>query len=232
MDPYRRRLTLRLAGLIPLVAACGRDITFEWETSINTDTVAEPIPLPEPDRAGGPTLTDVLRQRRSVRTYADRALSDAELGQLLWAAQGITHERGFRTAPSAGATYPLELYVARADGLYQYRPQSHSLARVGRRDLRRSLAAAGLDQECLREAAVIVIICAVPARTEPRYGERAHRYVQLEAGHACQNLLLQAVALGLGAVPVGAFYDQRVGDLLSLPQGEQPLYLVPVGALA
>ncbi|NPV08006.1 MAG: SagB/ThcOx family dehydrogenase [Anaerolineae bacterium] len=195
----------------------------------HTAAEAEPTPLPPPDTASGLPLTQTLARRRSLRQYSARELTDEEVGQLLWAAQGITDDRGFRTAPSAGATYPLELYLATRRGLFHYRPAGHQLARLQERDLRGDLAAAGLNQTCIRDAPAVFVVAAVYGRTSPRYGARAERYVHLEAGHACQNLLLQAEALGLGGVPVGAFEDERVARLLGLPSGETPLYLVPVG---
>ncbi|MGC8875330.1 MAG: SagB/ThcOx family dehydrogenase, partial [Chloroflexia bacterium] len=152
-----------------------------------------------------------------------------EIAQLLWAAQGITDPRGFRTAPSAGALYPLELYLALPEGWYHYRPEGHLLELLGEEDLRPLLWEAGLRQGALREAPAIFVVVAVPARTEAKYGARALRYVQLEAGHAAQNLLLQATALGLGAVPIGAFDDAAVRRALRLPPDTLPLYLIPVG---
>jgi SagB-type dehydrogenase family enzyme len=176
------------------------------------------------------SLEEALARRRSVREFSNKALSDQELSQLLWAAQGITHPEGLRTAPSAGALYPLELYVANAAGLYRYDPQRHELQRRSERDLRPSLCRAAQEQESVREAPVVFVITAIYARTAQKYGQdRSPRYAHLEAGHAAQNLLLQAVALGLGAVPVGAFHDDLVQKVLALPVEEQPLYLIPTG---
>jgi SagB-type dehydrogenase family enzyme len=187
-------------------------------------------PLPPPSLSGGKSLEETLAQRRSVRAFDDEPLELAELGQLLWAAQGVTDERGFRTAPSAGALYPLEIYVATADGIYQYRPDGHQLLVFTRDDARSSLYQAALRQEPVRQAPAVVVVTAVYERTASKYGdERTLRYVHLEAGHAAQNLLLEAVALGLGAVPIGAFQDEQVQAALQLPADHQPLYLIPVG---
>jgi SagB-type dehydrogenase family enzyme len=186
------------------------------------------IRLPEPRRQGTMSLEAALAARHSTRTLTRDSLDLADVGQLLWAAQGITHDEGKRTAPSAGATYPLELYVATADGLFQYRPNGHSVTRVTARDLRRAIRQAGGGQDAL-DAPAIFAFAAVPARTAARYGERAMRYVQIEIGHAGQNLLLEAVALGLGAVPVGAFSDADLHRVLGLPADCAVLYLVPVG---
>jgi SagB-type dehydrogenase family enzyme len=187
-------------------------------------------PLPPPALAGDTSLEELLTQRRSVRQFDDLPLTVAELGQLLWAAQGITNERGFRTAPSAGALYPLEVYVATVNGVFHYDPHNHQLNIVSRDDARMDLYQAALSQDPVRQAPAIFIVTAVYERTAQKYGdERTPRYVHLEAGHAAQNLLLQAVALGLGAVPIGAFHDEEIQKALELPADHQPLYLIPVG---
>ena len=175
------------------------------------------------------SLDEALASRRSVREFTSEPLSLEQVSQLLWAAQGITADWGGRTAPSAGALYPLEVYVATAEGLSHYLPDGHRLETVSGTDLREALARAALGQTQVSDAPVVFVISAVTARTAEKYGDRAERYVQLEAGHACQNLLLEAVALGLGAVPTGAFSDDAVRDVLGFPEGDHPLYLVPVG---
>lgn len=186
--------------------------------------------LPEPDLDGAVSLERALASRRSVRSFADRPLSLAEIGQILWAAQGVTDATGHRTTPSAGATYPLELDVVTADGVARYLPDEHALAWRGDADLRWALRLAALDQSSVGDAPVVIVVSVVVDRTAARYGdERAERYVRLEAGHAAQNVLLQAAAMGLGAVPVGAFVDSEVHRLLALADGEAPLYLIPVG---
>jgi SagB-type dehydrogenase family enzyme len=152
------------------------------------------------------------------------------------AAQGITSEaRSYRAAPSAGATYPLEIYVATGrvnrlrPGLYRYVPADHSLLLVSEGDLREELAAAALNQQMLRNAPVSFIIAADYERTAGRYGERAERYVHIEVGHAAQNLNLQAISLGLGSVMVGAFNDSNIKSIMKFPDNEDPLYILPVG---
>lgn len=191
---------------------------------------AEKISLPAPARTGRMSLEEALARRRSVREFAAKTLSLEELSQLLWSAQGITHPDGLRTAPSAGALYPLELYVATPSGFVHYDPKRHELQRCSERDLRKELSRAALDQEAVRDAPAVFVFAAVFERTSKKYGEaRTPRYVHMEAGHAAQNLLLQAVALGLGGVPVGAFSDAQVSSVLSLPADHRPLYLVPVG---
>jgi SagB-type dehydrogenase family enzyme len=192
---------------------------------------AERIALPPPDRAGGMTLAASLARRRSVRAFATRALSRAELGQVLWAAQGEADARdGARTAPSAGALYPLVVYAATAEGVFRYVVEEHALERVSGRDLRVDLAAAALGQAEVAEAPCVLVFGAVVTRTTRKYGERGERYAYMEAGHAAQNALLAATALGLAAYPVGAFEDARVVQVLKLGRSEAPLYLVPVGA--
>lgn len=186
--------------------------------------------LPTPAREGQLSLEGALERRRSIRDFSDEPLTDAELSQLLWAAQGVTDPRGYRTAPSAGALYPLEVYVATADGFYHYAPGPHDLTQLTDRDLRPALHEAALFQDAIIEAPAVFVMAAVYERTAKKYGaERSPRYVHLEAGHAAQNLLLQAVALDLGSVPIGAFHDSQVQEVLSLPADHQPLYLIPVG---
>jgi SagB-type dehydrogenase family enzyme len=188
------------------------------------------VRLPDPLRHGRLSLEEAIAARRSVREFRDGLLDARQLSALLWATQGIVHPDGLRTAPSAGALYPLEVYVALADGLHHYEPRGHLLASRRPEDVRDRLYRAALRQECVREAAAVFAIAAVARRTERKYGaDRALRYVDLEVGHAAQNLLLQAAALGLGAVPVGAYEDDEVDRILGLPHGETVRYLVPVG---
>lgn len=190
------------------------------------------VKIPAARPSGAVLLEEALTRRRSAREFSARPLDAAQVAQLLWAAQGVTSTAGGRTAPSAGALYPLEVYVAKPDGVFHYLPATHSMVRTGNDDVRPALCKAALGQEAVRQAAAVFVITGVVARTQQKYGARALRYVCLEAGHAAQNLLLQATALGLGAVPIGAFEDDAVGRLLSLPAGETPLYLVPVGHTA
>jgi SagB-type dehydrogenase family enzyme len=176
------------------------------------------------------SLEQAFLRRRSIREFTAQPLTAAELSQLCWAAQGITDSSGLRTAPSAGALYPLELYVATRAGLDHYEPNGHRLLRLSEADLRPALSRAAFGQAAVADAPAVFVIAAVAARTAAKYGAaRAERYVQLEAGHAAQTLLLEAVAQGLGGVPVGAFDDAAVGGALQLPRGVAPLYLMPVG---
>lgn len=188
------------------------------------------IQLPRPARSGVVSLEEALSQRRSTREFAPGPLTERQLSQLLWAAQGITSPEGLRTAPSAGALYPLEIYVVLPVGFYHYDPARHCLDRISADDLRPALYDAALAQQAVREAETVFVMAGVYERTAQKYGtSRSRRYVHLEAGHAAQNLLLEAVALGLGAVPIGAFHDTEVQKALSLPRNHQPLYLIPSG---
>lgn len=207
--------------------------TFAATTEGVTEAAAPGVDLPTP-KAGAMSLEESIRHRRSVRDFSDEALTLAEISALMWAAQGITAP-GHRTAPSAGATYPLEIYLAAgnvetlAAGVYRYLPERHRLERVSEGDIRQRLSDAAVNQEWMNSAPVVAAIAAVFDRTAARYGRRAERYVDLEAGHAAQNLLLETTVLGLGATPVGAFDDAEVSRLLQLPVGETPLYLIPLG---
>ena len=193
------------------------------------------IALPAPAITGNHSLEALLQQRRSVREYPDVALSLADIGQLLWAAQGITHSGGYRTAPSAGALYPLELYVVvghvhgLANGIYHYHPKGHYLEKTTAGDEREALAEAALSQSSVEQAAAVIVFTAVYARTEKKYGKRAQRYVQIEVGHAAENLFLQAESLGLATVVVGAFDDHEIARVLRTPADQEPVLLMPIG---
>lgn len=196
------------------------------------------VKLPIPETAGTMSVEEAIQRRRSIRSYADEPLRLQDISQLMWAAQGITDPaRNLRAAPSAGATYPLEVYVVvgnncvteLAEGFYYYDPYKHQLVYILKGDLRSSLAEATLGQGWVREAPINIVIATVYERTTGRYGERGIRYVYMEAGHVGQNLYLQAEARGLGMVVVGAFHDDQVHGLLQLPKDQKPLYIIPVG---
>lgn len=211
-------------SVIPGGVGCGQNAASESQRH-----PAE-VALPAPQTEGEVSVEEALARRRSVRRFGSRDLTPEQISQLAWAAQGITEPtRGLRTAPSAGATYPLELYLVKGDGVYHYVPQGHKLRQLSGEDKRADLAAAALGQAWVRQAAVNFVIAAVYQRTSTRYGERAERYVHMEAGHVAQNLHLEAVALGLGSVPIGAFRDQSVSKVLELPSEQAPIYIIPVG---
>ncbi len=193
--------------------------------------------LPEPRDRSDVSLEEAISRRRSVRAYKSGPLTLNEMAQLVWAAQGTTSQDNLRAAPSAGATYPLETYVAVGDvvglepGLYRYDPASHSVSMVKEGEVRSELSEASLSQSCVRDAAIVIVLSAIYERTTGSYGERGSMYVHMDVGHAAQNVLLQSAALGLGAVPVGAFRTRTIAQLLGLRETEVPLYLLPVGRL-
>jgi len=199
----------------------------------------ETLPLPTPRLNGPLSVEGALMARRSVREFGTDAVALNEVAQLLWAAQGISdsHHLGLRTAPSAGALYPLEVVLLAgavsglAPGVYRYLPHSHALRPVADGDRRASLAKAALGQAWIAEAACALVLAAVYRRTTSKYGERGERYVHMEVGHVGQNVYLQARALGLGTTMVGAFRDQEVHTVLRLETDEAPLAILPIGRL-
>lgn len=216
-----------------------------------------PIPLPEPRLDGRVSVEQALSQRRSIRRYATASLQLADLGQLMWAAQGVTQPMeepppgfswewrgGMRTAPSAGALYPLELYAVIGDveelepGVYQYLPAEHALARVASPDpppasapddRREALSGAALRQLAIRNAPTVLVLAGVVERTAAKYGDRAERYVHIEVGAAAQNVYLECESLELGTVFIGAFDDEAVAGVLGLPGDERVYGMMPIG---
>ena len=187
------------------------------------------VNLPEPNQDSSISLEKAIIKRRSRRKFVSKALTLEQIGQLCWAAQGQEAPSHYRNAPSAGATYPLELLVVNCDGLFQYSPAKHSLQRLTDRDLRAELTLAAWGQQFIEAAPLTLVFAAQFSRTTGHYGQRGIRYVYMEAGHAAQNVHLQAEALGLGSVAVGAFNDNSVSKVLSLPDYLEPLYMVTVG---
>ncbi|MBM4446480.1 MAG: SagB/ThcOx family dehydrogenase [Chloroflexi bacterium] len=183
------------------------------------------------------SLEELLQQRRSIREYIDAPLTQDEVMKLLWAGQGITSARGFRTAPSAGALYPLEIYLVAgnvdnlAPGIYKYNPVKNDLTLVKEGDARAILASASLGQRSVADGAIDIVIAAVYERTQIKYGPRGERYVHIEVGHAAQNICLQATALGLGLVTIGAFDDAAIAKIIGMSSDEAPLYVMPVGRI-
>ncbi|MCK4340324.1 MAG: SagB/ThcOx family dehydrogenase [Phycisphaerae bacterium] len=179
---------------------------------------------------GRMSLEEAIATRRSVREFGDKLLTLEQLSQLCWAGQGITDPRDrFRAAPSAGALYPIELYIVTANGVDHYEPKNHLLERRLVGDVRCSLQRATLDQEAISNAPACVVVAAVVQRTARKYGGRAERYCFIEAGHIAQNILLQATALHLAGVPIGAFEDEKVATVLKLPKDHRVIYLLPIG---
>ena len=196
------------------------------------------IYLPSPSLKGEMSLEEAITRRRSIRHFAPQPISQSQLSQILWSAQGISDNRWqYRTVPSAGATYPLEIFAVCGSncveqvgaGVYHYNIDSHSLSLHHKGDVRLGLASATLDEKCIYEAPIDIVICAVYERTLRRYGARGERYVHIEVGHAGQNIYLQATALGLATVAIGAFHDEEVREVLRLDKQTVPLYIMPVG---
>ena len=193
------------------------------------------VQLPGPRTEGPVSLEKSLLGRRSIRQWADDALKLQDVSQLLWAAQGVTDARGLRTAPSAGALYPLEIYLVAGHvdrlpaGVYHCRVRQNELSPVSAGDARKDLYQMALRQGAVASAPATFVICAVYQRMTGKYGDRGIRYVHMEAGHSAQNLSLQAVALNLASVAIGAFDDRQVHRLLQLAGDETALYLIPVG---
>jgi SagB-type dehydrogenase family enzyme len=195
------------------------------------------VKLPRPELEGKVSLEEAIAKRRSVRRYRTEPLTLSQLSQVLWSAQGITAGGELRAAPSAGATYPLELFAfvgkqaidGLEAGIYHYEVDSHSLVCSQRGDLRRELARAALDQGFIVSAPVDIVICAIYTRTSYTYGRRGERYVHMEVGHVGENIHLQAVALGLATVEVGAFDDEEVRKVLDVDERIKPLYIMPLG---
>lgn len=217
------------------IAALAASLTFgcasEAPESVldRTQRFDEVVELPAPDLTGQMPLEATLAQRRSDREFLPTELAMATIGQLFWAGQGITDDRGYRTAPSAGALYPLELYAVTASDISHYLPEGHRVERRSDPGALAGLADAAFDQDYVGTAPVVFVVIGVAARTAAEYGALADGFVEREAGHATQNMLLQATALGLAAVPVGGFDPADVAEQLALPAGHEVLYLVPVG---
>lgn len=199
------------------------------------DGRTEDVTLPAPSYSSRIPVETALQQRRSHRKYLDQPVSLAEASQLLWAAQGVTSKRGYRTSPSAGALYPLEVYLIAGHvtdlpaGVYKYRPHTHTLVKTAIGDLRPDLTSAALGQRSVKDGAIVLVLAAVYERTTAKYGRRGVRYVHMEVGHAAQNVYLQATSLGLGTVFIGAFADDGVKDVLKMPDEEHPLGVMPIG---
>ncbi|MDD3581081.1 MAG: SagB/ThcOx family dehydrogenase [Desulfobacca sp.] len=196
------------------------------------------VNLPAPSLKGRVSVEEALQARRTVRRFAHRALSLTQLSQLLWAADGVTDpRRGYRSAPSAGALYPLDLYVAVGErsvadlppGVYHYLPDRQGLELITKGDIRKELARAALYQSWMAEAPIMVVITAEYARCTQKYGQRGLLYTHIEVGHVGQNLFLQAEALSLGAGIVGAFENQAVSQIMGLPPAQEPLLIMPIG---
>jgi SagB-type dehydrogenase family enzyme len=235
----RRKLLKNLAGIGSASVVAAFSILTISKLRMREEGLTaegELIRLPEPKKKSSLSIEEAIESRRSRRSYTDDPVLLKDISQLCWAAQGITELRtGFRAAPSAGALYPLEVFLVvgnsdLAAGIYHYLCREHTLQRVKKGDYRRQLCEASLGQEWVEEAALDFVITAIYDRTTRKYGERGReRYVHMEAGHAAQNIYLQAESLGLGTVTIGAFYDDQVREVISAPSEYMPLYVMPIG---
>ena len=199
------------------------------------ESLEKTVKLPPPRLKSSTSIEAVLQKRRSVRDYTNVQLSLSEISQLLWSAQGITNQEGYRTAPSAGALFPLEIYLLVNNvenlqtGVYKFNPINHELKLWFEGNIKTELCNSALGQDSITQSAASIIITAVFERVTSKYGKRGITYVHMEAGHAAQNVHLQAEALNIGTVIIGAFDDEKVKKILCLPQDEQPLCIMPVG---
>lgn len=196
------------------------------------------VALPKPLASGGMSVEEAIAKRRSIRDYAPRPMTTDKLSQVLWAAQGITDaEDGFRAAPSAGALYPLELYISVREGgvveiqpgVYRYGADKHAITLIRSGDCSPQLEAAAYGQEQVGQAAVSIVVAGVLERASSKYGDRAAQYVFQESGHAAENVYLQSTALGLGTVVMGAFDEDQVRRAIGLRANEKPLCIMPIG---
>jgi SagB-type dehydrogenase family enzyme len=194
--------------------------------------IMKEIKLPPAKATGQMPLEEAIQKRKSVRKYSAKELTSEQVAQILWAANGANpRTKSFvaRNVPSAGGVFPMAVYLLDKNGLYRYQPLTHSLALIKEGDKRKELAEAALGHGFIEKVPVNLVITADVAKCAQRYGDRAQRYTDIEAGHIGQNVSLQAVALGLGTVMVGAFNDEAVKEVLALPANEAPLYIIPVG---
>ena len=229
------RFAILIAGLIIAVNFYCQD---NREQTTMQKTNGDIIQLPVPKLQSETSVEEALNKRRSIRNYTKKPLSLEEVSQILWAAQGITEKNyGLRTSPSAGALYPLEVYLVTAnvkdisEGIYKYNPLNHSIKKIDNGYKRVEISNASLKQEAIGECSALVIITAIYERTSVKYGDRAERYVHMEVGHAGQNIYLQAVSLGIGTVMMGAFHDDALKKTLKLPANEFPLAIYPMGKI-
>jgi SagB-type dehydrogenase family enzyme len=226
-----RKILLWLGAILILFPTAGCAKSQNPPVGGNDSSLALPTPLYDSQTS----VEQALQARRSVRAYSLEPLTLAEVSQLLWAAQGLTHPDGLRTAPSAGALYPLDIYLLVGNvmglpaGVYHYQPRDHTLILIGAGDKHQDLYEAALRQSPVKDAAIVFVISAVYERTTGKYGQRGIRYVHMEVGHAAQNVYLQAESLDLGTVFIGAFHEDEVKAILQMSEEETPLGLMPVG---
>ncbi|MDR3492394.1 MAG: SagB/ThcOx family dehydrogenase [Gammaproteobacteria bacterium] len=224
-----KKLIFALIVLFILTGVIGYVMKTKLIKSINNTA------LPAPVYKSQTSIEEALAGRRSVRVFKNEPITLLQVSQLLWAAQGITSKNGFRTAPSAGAIYPLEIYIVSKDviglpaGLYHYVPADHTLELLREGNKQNALMIPALIQSGIQDDKADIVIMAVYKRMTVKYGSRGDRFVHMEAGHAAENIYLQAVSLGLGTVAIGSFDDAAVKSVLNLPRDQEPLYIMPIG---
>jgi len=235
VERFYKHIVHGVTGTVFVVVVVVLVMAFKEGSTVNKDTGCSEISLPKVRLDGSMSVEKAINARRSIRSYKSDPVTLEQLSQLLWAAQGITSNQGLRTAPSAGALYPMELYVIASNviglnaGVYKYGNQDHILRLVSSGDKRTELADASLGQASVYDEAVAIVITGIYDRTSIKYGDRAVRYVHMEAGHIAQNIYLQGVSLGLGTVVVGAFDDALVKLVIGAKVDEHPLYVMPIG---
>ena len=226
MKVSNRAIAWPLVAFVVALSACASQAPVDM---LRAASFGSPVALPSPDTHGSMPLESAMRLRRSARQFASTPVPMAVVGQLLWAGQGTTDAAGRRTAPSAGGLYPLELYVVMADRTLHYLPEGHRVESRLDADVRPRLQDAALDQHAVGAAPAIIVIISVTDRMAAKYGAQARDFVSIEVGHAAQNMLLEATALGLSAVPIGGFNPATVATVLALPPNDDVRYLLPVG---
>jgi SagB-type dehydrogenase family enzyme len=235
-----RRQACQLWGLFGVIfpTLCQFRATPVLAKSRNTLDKESVMNLSAPMLDGNVSVEKAIKQRRTIRAFLNEPLTLAQLSQILWAAQGITDDRGLkRAAPSGGALYPIDVYVVAgqngvrglAPGVYTYDPSGHLLEKIADADARQDVAVAALRQMWMATAPVILVLTAEYRRITIKYGDRGERYAMIEVGHIGQNIFLQCEALGLGAGIVGAFYDNEVARAVSAKKNHEPLIIMPVG---
>ena len=254
MTLARRRLARREFVLLPAVTLTG--CAVRGPASVNAAQTATPAPpvtsaasasamtsatstvsatsltsikLPRPRTSGGVALAKALARRRSVRTFTTKALTLAEVGQLMWAGQGVTHEGVKRAAPSPKALYPLQLYALSASRTLRYQPVDHRVIQQKPHLPWRYLVESTPNTGVIEQAPTVFALTGTLGPVTAQVGDLGHALVDMEAGHAAENILLQAVALGLGAIPLGLFTRDRLAQYLAVPSSEEVLYLIAVG---
>lgn len=222
--------------------------SFSYDYKSNTKKKEKNmISLPKPKYNSNTSVENALYKRRSIRSYKNESLSIEEISQLLWAAYGITRKiengpaylrGGLKTAPSAGALYPLEIYIVAGNvtglepGIYKYRSKNHKLEIILKGDKRNELCIAGFYQKMIKNAPADIVYSAIYKRTCKKYGIRGReRYVCMDLGHSAENVYLQAFSLNIGTCAIGSFSDIKVKKVLNMTKEEEPLYIMPIGKL-